>query len=72
MRREGLSGVSINRVAASSAAAKAGLKAGDLIIGINQVDIGGLKELQLAFSRHPRQVLLSVVRGRNAFFVPLQ
>jgi len=72
VRREGLAGVSINRVTAASAAAKTGLKAGDLIIGINQVDIGGLNDLMLAFARHPRQVLLSVVRGRNAFFVPLQ
>ncbi len=72
VHREGLAGVSIIRVAADSAAAKAGLKAGDLIVGINQVDIGGLNDLKLAFSRHPRQVLLSVVRGRNAYFVPLQ
>lgn len=72
VRREGLAGVSINHVTAASAAAKTGLKAGDLIIGINQVDIGGLNDLMLAFARHPRQVLLSVVRGRNAFFVPLQ
>jgi serine protease DegQ len=72
VRREGLNGVSINRIAASSHAANAGLKAGDLIIGINQVDIGGLKDLKLVLARHPRQVLLSVVRGRNAFFVPLQ
>jgi serine protease DegQ len=72
VRREGLTGVSINRVAASSHAANAGLKAGDLIIGINQVDISGLNDLKLVLARHPRQVLLSVVRGRNAFFVPLQ
>ncbi len=72
VRREGLAGVSINRVAASSRAASAGLKAGDLIIGINQVDIGGLRDLKLMLARNPRQVLLSVVRGRNAFFVPLQ
>jgi serine protease DegQ len=72
VRREGLTGVSINRIAASSRAANAGLKAGDLIIGINQEDIGDLKDLKLALARHPRQVLLSVVRGRNAFFVPLQ
>jgi S1-C subfamily serine protease len=72
VRREGLAGVSINRIAAGSQAANAGLKAGDLIIGINQVDIGSLKDLKLALARHPRQALLSVVRGRNAFFVPLQ
>jgi Do/DeqQ family serine protease len=72
VRREGLTGVSINRIAAASHAANAGLKAGDLIIGINQVDIGGLKDLKLVLARHPRQVLLSVVRGRNAFFVPLE
>ena len=72
VRRQGLAGVSINRIAAASHAANAGLKAGDLIIGINQVDISSLTDLKQILARHPPQVLLSVVRGRNAFFVPLQ
>jgi len=72
VRRLDLDGVSVVRVAPGSHAASAGLKAGDLIAGVNQVEIGGLKDLKTLLARRPRQVLLSVVRGRNAFFVPLQ
>jgi serine protease DegQ len=71
-RRQGLAGVNIDGVTAGSHAANAGLKAGDLIVGVNQVEVGGLKDLRELLARHPRQVLLSVVRGRNEFFVPLQ
>ena len=72
IRRMDLAGVSVTRVTAGSRAANAGLKAGDLIAGVNQVQIGGLKDMRTLLARHPRQVLLSVVRGRNVFFVPLQ
>jgi serine protease DegQ len=72
VRRQGIAGVSIDGVSAGSHAANAGLKAGDLIVGVNQIEIGGLKDLRALLARHPRQVLLSVVRGRNEFFVPLQ
>ncbi len=72
VRRQGLSGVSVIRIAAGSRAANSGIKSGDLIVGVNQVDIGGLDDLKTLLARRPRQVLLSVVRGRNAFFVPLQ
>ena len=72
IRRMDLSGVTVTRVTAGSRAANAGLKAGDLIAGINQVQIGGLKDLRTMLARRPRQVLLSVVRGREVFFVPLQ
>jgi len=71
-RRQGIAGVNIDSVAAGSVAANAGLKAGDLIVGFNQVEVGGLKDLRQLLTRRPRQVLLSVVRGRNEFFVPLQ
>ena len=72
VRREGLSGVSVNRVVAGSRAANNGLKAGDLIVGVNQAAIGSLGDLKVLLARHPQQALLSVVRGRNAFFMPLQ
>jgi len=72
VRRLDLSGVTVARVQPGSRAANAGLKSGDLIAGVNQVQIGGLKDFKAVLARHPRQVLLSVVRGRNAFFVPLQ
>ena len=71
-RREGLSGVRVSRVAANSHAAKVGLQAGDLIVGVNQADVKGLDDLKTILARRPRQVLLSVVRGREAFLLPLQ
>jgi len=71
-RREGLNGVRVSRVAANSHAAKTGLQAGDLIVGVNQADVKGLDDLKTVLARRPRQVLLSVVRGREAFLLPLQ
>jgi len=71
-RRQGLTGVRVNRVAPASRAATAGLKAGDLIVGVNQTDIAGLEDLQTLLARRPRQVLLSVVRGQQAFLLPLR
>ena len=71
-KREGLNGVRVSRVAANSRAATAGLQAGDLIVGVNQTDVGGLDDLKTLLSQRPRQVLLSVVRGRQAFLLPLR
>ena len=71
-KREGLNGVRVSRVAANSRAAEAGLQAGDLIVGVNQSDIRGLDDLKGMLARRPRQVLLSVVRGREAFLLPLR
>jgi Do/DeqQ family serine protease len=71
-RREGLSGVRVSRVAANSRAAIAGLQAGDLIVGINQIDVSGLDDLKNALARRPRQALLSIVRGRQAFLLSLR
>jgi serine protease DegQ len=71
-RSEGLNGVRVSRVAANSRAAQAGLQAGDLIVGVNQADVNGLDDLKNVLARRPRQVLLSVVRGREAFLLPLQ
>jgi serine protease DegQ len=71
-RRQGIAGINIDSVAAGSRAANAGLKSGDLIVGFNQVEVASIRDLKLLLARHPRQVLLSVVRARNEFFVPLQ
>ncbi len=71
-RREGLAGAQITRVAAGSRAATNGLKAGDVIIAINQVTLGNVRDLRQFLERHPRQMLLSIVRGRNAFLLQLE
>ncbi|MGH8042880.1 MAG: Do family serine endopeptidase [Rudaea sp.] len=71
-RRDGLAGVRVDRVADGSRAQDNGLKPGDLIVGVNQVDVASLDELRGLLARNPRQVLLSVARGRDALFVPLR
>ena len=71
-RTIGTSGVSVGRVASGSRAAENGLKAGDLIVGVNRVDVGGIADLRTALARRPQQLMLTVVRGREAFFLPLR
>jgi S1-C subfamily serine protease len=71
-RRDGLAGVRVDRVVGGSRAQDNGLKPGDLIVGVNQVDVSNLNDLRGLLARSPRQVLLSVVRGRDALFVPLR
>jgi S1-C subfamily serine protease len=71
-RRDGLAGVRVDRVTGGSRAQDSGLRPGDLIVGVNQVDVSNLNELRGLLARSPRQVLLSVVRGRDALFVPLR
>ncbi len=71
-RREGLNGVNIARIASSGKAAVSNLKPGDVIIGVNQVNIRNLDDFSRLLAQHPRQLLLSVARGRNAFFLLLE
>jgi Do/DeqQ family serine protease len=71
-RAIGTGGVIVNKVTANSRAAENGLKAGDLIIGINRVDVDGMGDFKKLLATKPQQLLLSVVRGREAFFLPLR
>ncbi len=68
----GLSGISITRVVPGSRAAASGLKNGDIVFAVNQVEIGSVRELERLGTKRVRQLLLSVVRGNNSFLVPLQ
>ena len=71
-RAIGTGGVTVRKVAAGSRAAENGLKPGDLIIGVNRIDVGGMGDFKKLLATPPRQLLLSVVRGREAFFLPLR
>ena len=72
-RQQGLGGASIARVAAGSRAEANGLRAGDVVVAVNQVELRDLKDLRaLLTQRRPRQLLLTVVRGRNALLVQAQ
>jgi Do/DeqQ family serine protease len=71
-RREGLNGVTVVRVAADSRAAKNNLKPGDLIVAVNQVEIGGLDDFKQLLGKRPRQLQLAVVRARNVTILTMQ
>jgi Do/DeqQ family serine protease len=71
-RREGLNGVSVVRVAAGSRAAQNNLKPGDLIVAVNQVEIGGFDDLKRLLARQPHELQLAVVRARNITFLTMQ
>ncbi len=68
-RQQGLRGVAIARVAGGSRAESNNLRSGDIVVALNQVDIRNVEDLKALSKRQPRQLLLTVVRGQNAFFV---
>ncbi|HET7843377.1 MAG TPA: PDZ domain-containing protein, partial [Xanthomonadales bacterium] len=64
--------VTVLSVAPNSRAAANGLEAGDVITAINQREVNGLGDLEAFLARKPQQVLLTIVRGRSAFFLMAQ
>ncbi len=72
LRRRGITGVTVTRVAESSRAYASGLRNGDVIVAVNQRDIDNAAGFQRAVAGKPRQLLLTVVRGENAFFMLIQ
>ena len=72
VRREGLNGVSVTHVQAGSRAAQNGLKQGDLIVAVGQVQISGLADLTQLMAKNPRQLRLAVVRDRALEFLSMQ
>jgi serine protease DegQ len=68
-RQQGLRGVAIARVVGGSRAESNSLRSGDVVVAVNQVDIRNVEDLKALSKRQPRQLLLTVVRGQNAFFV---
>ncbi len=68
---QNVSGVRVNRVAAAGRAADNGLKPGDLIVGVNQVDINSMEDLKTLLAQHSPRALLSIVRGQAVYFLAL-
>jgi Do/DeqQ family serine protease len=71
-RDRGLSGVLVSQVTPGSRAAGYGIAAGDLITAVNQRDIEDLAALEAVLAAKPRQVLLTLVRGRQGFYLLLE
>ncbi|HET9817913.1 MAG TPA: Do family serine endopeptidase [Rhodanobacteraceae bacterium] len=58
----GAQGVTVESVAPGSRAARNGLDAGDLVVGVNNVATPDLAQLRRVFALHPRTLWLSLVR----------
>jgi serine protease DegQ len=71
-RRPGLSGSLVKAVERSSRAYASGLRADDVIIGVNQRDLEDTEGLATLLRAKPRQLLLTVVRGQGVFYLLLQ
>lgn len=71
-RQQGLAGVRVERVAAGSRAERSGLVAGDLVTGINRIRIDSLDSFGEVIEAGPRQLVLSVVRGRRSGVVVME
>lgn len=72
LRQQGVAGVLVSEVADDSRAAQNGLRAGDLVTAINRRDVADLAALQSRLATPTEPLLLTLVRGRGAYLVPLQ
>lgn len=71
-RRQGLSGVRIEKLNDNGRAAQNGLREGDLITAVNQITVNNIAELETRLERNPAQLILTILRGRRAFYVRMQ
>ncbi|MGH8117159.1 MAG: Do family serine endopeptidase [Rhodanobacteraceae bacterium] len=58
----GVAGVTVASVAPGSRAARAGLAAGDVVVGVNDAATPDLAQLRRVFAMHPRVLVLTLVR----------
>jgi Do/DeqQ family serine protease len=71
LRRQGLRGVRVVRVDPGSAALAAGLRADDLIVGVQQLDAPDLEALRRLLTRSDGPTVLTLQRGRRLLQVAL-
>ena len=65
-------GVEIVAIEPNSAVFAAGLRKGDVIISVNQEEVGGTEAFAAKVKESPRRLLLNLIRDGNAFFVVLR
>ncbi len=65
IRRNGLSGVLVEKVAAGSRAAQNGLRAGDLVVAASSGDFADLPGFRASLSQRPAQLAVRIVRGNR-------
>ncbi len=64
-----ISGAVVLRVDQGSRAFASGLRAGDIVVAVNQRQIAGIDDFQQQAQRQSRQLLLTIARGQSLFYV---
>ena len=72
LRQRGGNGVVIEEIRSGSRAARNGLRQGDVVTAVNRRELADLAGLRQRLSPAPEQLVLTVVRGRQAFLVLLE
>ncbi len=72
LRRQGVGGVAVTRIAESSRAFQNGLRSGDVIVAVNRRDLDSSADFGRLVSARPRQLMLTLLRGEDAFYLLLQ
>ena len=71
LRRQGLSGVLVERVARDSRIAQTGLREGDVVLAANTGQFSDLTGFRAAMARTPAELYLRVLRNGRAYNVPM-
>ncbi|MFI4969778.1 MAG: DegQ family serine endoprotease [Lysobacterales bacterium] len=72
LRRQGIGGVSVTRIAEGSRAFANGLRNGDVIVAVNRRDVGTAADFSQLVGARPRQLLFTLLRGDEAYYLLLQ
>lgn len=72
LRRQGIGGVSVSAISDTSRAFAAGLRKGDVIVALNRRDLAGSADFARLLALRPRQLMLTLLRGEEAFYLLLQ
>jgi Do/DeqQ family serine protease len=70
-RERGLEGVLVAEVSDSSPAGQAGLRAGDVIAGVNRARVPNIATLTQALNQKPQRLVLTIYRGGRAYLLEL-
>ena len=68
----GKKGVKVDSVKPGTAAARIGLKKGDIIMGVNQQPVQNLGELRKILDTKPSVLALSIQRGDTSLYLLMQ
>lgn len=69
---DGQKGVKVEKVKSGSAAARIGLKPGDVILGVNQQAVANIGELRKILDSKPPVLALNIRRGDSSLYLLLQ